>query len=218
MLTPWLARAELAPPEFPDGAHVPNGCFLSALAYLSRFAAKFPAERGETVHLDLPNADGSIKPHTIALVTWHGRWWGRDEYFGRFPLGPALAPPDGNGRLALVVGRAMADGAARRRELVGQLEAAATQPLTPGRRAEAVRLARTLLPVSSEIVWLRAGGESVPFLFFRTGPGRIAVYDPAYGTATAGCHAADGVSIVVAVAARLGYGRSQPLAGSLPFS
>ncbi len=78
----------VTPPAFPDAGHVPNGCYLSTAAYLARFAAAFPAERATNVAI-APRGFGGL--HTIALLTWRGEWWGRDEYFGVFRLGRAVA-------------------------------------------------------------------------------------------------------------------------------
>ena len=70
------------PPAYPDTAHVLNGCHLSTLRFLNRYLAEFPAERGETLVVSMRNADGSVQPHTIGLISWQGQAWCRDEYTG----------------------------------------------------------------------------------------------------------------------------------------
>ena len=77
----------IPPPVFADAAHVANGCYISAVAYLAKFSTAFPAERGEPAAFVLPSAGGSNQPHTLAIVSWRGEWWARDEYFGVVPLG-----------------------------------------------------------------------------------------------------------------------------------
>src|SRR5579871_5282625 len=75
------------PPHFTLEDHVFNGCHLSTIAFLARFNTEYPQERGEAVILTLKNGDGAYRSHTVALVTWHGAWWCRDEYFGVIALG-----------------------------------------------------------------------------------------------------------------------------------
>ena len=80
------ATAPSAPPSYPDDSHVFNGCHLSTIRYLARYLSQYPGERGEPLVINLRNADGAIRTHTIALISWQGQSWGRDEYFGVFAL------------------------------------------------------------------------------------------------------------------------------------
>src|SRR5690349_17649388 len=62
-----------APPAFPDAQHVLNGCYISTLAYVTRFRAAFPSERAQPLTVELKQFHGR---HTIAVMTWRGAWWG----------------------------------------------------------------------------------------------------------------------------------------------
>ena len=199
----------LPPPNFPDLIHVANGCYVSSFVYLARFRAAYPAERAETVAIVLPNADGSFKPHTVAIVSWHGKWWARDEFYGLADLrSPSSRPWD----LATVTSRV--DAVCRDRYARQSAAGHRRQPdRAPAEAAEAIRwrvehilTARQLLPVPSEIVWLRSGDQTLPLLFFRTSEGGgFAVYDPSIGTAQAVGEVRDVGRMVAAVAERMGY-------------
>ncbi len=63
-----------------------NGCYVSTIAFLARFQAEFPGERGVPLVMVRRNANTVRWSHTIALVSWRGEWWGRDEYYGVFAL------------------------------------------------------------------------------------------------------------------------------------
>lgn len=69
------------PPDFPDTRHVPNGCYLSAVTYTEKFKAAYPTEH---VRLQNFHPRGWPAAHMVALVTWQGAWFIRDEYFGVF--------------------------------------------------------------------------------------------------------------------------------------
>lgn len=195
--------------------HVANGCYISSFVYLSRFRAAYPAERAETAAIVLPNADGSFKPHTVAIVSWHGQWWARDEFYGLADLrSPSSRPWD----LATVTGRV--DAICRERAARQTAAGHRRQPdRAPAEQAEAIRwriehiqMARQLLPVPSEIVWLRSGGQKMPWLFFRTSEGgSFAVYDPSIGTAQALADVKDAGRLVAAVAERMGYPAPSPV-------
>lgn len=191
------------PPMFADAGHVLNGCYLSATAYLARFSAEFPGERGAPVAISPKGFGGK---HTIALVTWRGEWFGRDEYFGVFALGRSVAA------------HPTASALARRAEMVlstfavtevraGRAEYAPTAPavLSAAERAELIRRAADALPLASEVFWVRGHGEPLAFLFFRPAAGVIAVYDPLHGTATSETTLTDGATVVGLVATNLGY-------------
>jgi hypothetical protein len=204
------------PPVFPDVVHVANGCYVSAAVYLVKFSAAFPAERGEAAPFVLPNADGTRQPHTLAIVSWQGEWWARDEYFGVVPLGcPSTAPWDPQ------VAQRRADAGFRRqleflRRTGGEVRRETAPPprqLTAEWRLAEIQAARGCLPFPSEIHWLHEGRASVPFLYFRPGGDSFAVYDPAIGTASALSPVRDGSALVAAVAERMGYARHQPAPG-----
>jgi hypothetical protein len=204
----------LPPPNFPDVAHVANGCYISSLVYVSRFRAAYPAEKAGTAAVVLPNADGSRKPHTVAIVSWHGRWWARDEYYGLADLRlPSARPWD-----AVTVARRADD---TYRDRATRMRAAGQPRREPDRvpagdeagrwRREQIETARRLLPMPGEIVWQRRGSEELPFLFFRTSEdGAFAVYDPVFGTAQAVAEVRDPHRLVAAVAERLGYPAAAP--------
>jgi hypothetical protein len=200
----------LPPPVFPDVAHVANGCYVSAVIYLAKFSAVFPAERGEPAAFVLPNADGSNQPHTLALISWRGEWWARDEYFGVVPLGCSSAAP-WSPRLAQL----RADAGFRRRAEFLRRQAAdvrrETAPaqggLTPEWRLAEILSAQRLLPFPSEIHWRPGDRSPIPFLYFHLAGDSFAVYDPAKGTASALSPVRDGAALVAAVAERMGYGR-----------
>jgi hypothetical protein len=195
-----------APPAYPDIIHVLNGCHLSTIRFLSRYLAEFPAERGETVVVNMRNANGSIQAHTIALISWQGEVWGRDEYYGVFPLGCPSAPPTHLERLS---GRAerMLEEHAQTMVRTGQASARGEPPthLSPDQTLQDVTAATRLIPFTSSVFWVRCGSRERPMAFFRPGDKRIAVYDPEHGTSTAECACPDDAKVVLLVAARLGY-------------
>ncbi|MFT3828357.1 MAG: hypothetical protein QM691_01495 [Opitutaceae bacterium] len=192
-----------APPSFADTTHVPRGCYLSSVAFLARFRAAFPAECGEPLTIRPASFDG---PHTIALITWGGTWWGRDEYFGTFPLSGSFGEPQPAAELQRQAAQALDRLAARHlRRGWGSIPRAAANSRSSADRRRVLATAAALLPGTSEIVDIPCSGNLVPFLFFRPSAGVIAVYDPALGTATARCASPDAVCVVREVAVRLGY-------------
>lgn len=190
-----------APPAYPDSYHVFNGCHISSVTYLARFTAEFPAEHGHINVAVLRNADGSIKPHSMALVTWQGEWWCRDEYFGVFRLHcPASGAPDLR-RLE----RLFEDQAVRvnRRQPVRPPEA--PDHFSADQRLHDVTAVAAGLPFANTIFWVHQDKHEVPVVFFRPAPGVVAVYDPTHGTAVAECALADDVRVASALATKLGY-------------
>jgi hypothetical protein len=206
----------IPPPVFPDIAHVANGCYLSAVVYLAKFTAAFPAERGEPAPFVLPNGDGVNRAHTLAVISWRGEWWVRDEYFGVVALGCSTARPwdprwaqqRADAGFRLVADRLRRQGGEVRRET-----APTARNLTPAWRWAELSAARRLLPFPAEIYELRSGPRSIPFLYFRTGGDGFAVYDPAIGTAAATAHVQDGSVRVTAVAERMGYAPDRASSG-----
>lgn len=191
------------PPAFPDAVHVREGCFVSSLAYVARFCREHPDERAQLLTVHPVNFNG---PHTIALLSWRGQWWGRDEYSGVFPLRCEVRRDLDLARLASRADAALRSVASRHlRE--GRIHGADLGPRrlgVPEREADVARAAG-LLPVASTVVRVRCGREDLPFLFFQPESGRIAVYDPAIGTAAADCTPTDIPALVRQVVRRLGY-------------
>ncbi len=197
------SSSPLGPPAFPDACHVPEGCYVSTLAYLARFQREFPCETGAPLTVVLRSFGG---PHTIAVVSWRGRWWGRDEYSGVFDLRCAVAETRDIDQLRdaaeFDLGRLSS-----RLVRAGRIktDSDSLEELSDVARRNAVMAAAQLLPCPGQIFWVRRGRDEVPFLYFQPTKGVIAVYDPANGTATAECTPTDIPGVVATVAARLGY-------------
>ena len=195
-----------APPAYPDVAHVLNGCHLSTLRFLSRYLSKFPGERGEPLVVTMRNANGSTQAHTIALISWHGESWCRDEYYGVFALGCRAEPKPDLGRLSARAERLL-EKHAQMLVKSGQV-AARTEPpahLSADQTFVDVAKAAELIPFATRIFWVNCGGRELPMAFFRPSEKQIAVYDPVHGTSTADCACPDDAKVVLLVAARLGY-------------
>jgi hypothetical protein len=195
-------NAPSAPPDFPDTTHVREGCYLSAVAYLARFAAEFPGEFGApcSVH-------PSIYPrrHTVALVTWAGEWWLRDEFAGMVRLNLAVAS-----REITETVRRRAETRLDRR-VRGLSPSERTRILSLGlhghRTVDAAREiahAERLLPYASTRYRIESNGREIPVLFFRPGPGRIALYDPELGTGAAESADLRDAAVVEAIAGAMG--------------
>lgn len=200
------ARAGTAPstpPDFPDTTHVREGCYVSSVAYVAKFAAEFPGEFGApcSVH-------PSIYPrrHTVALVTWAGEWWLRDEFAGVVRLNLAVAS------------REITETVRRRAEVTldrrvrGLSSSERTRILSLGLHgkravdaAHEVAQAARLLPYASARYRVESNGRGIPVLFFRPSPRCIALYDPQFGTATAETDCPDDAALVELIAQRLGY-------------
>ena len=197
------ADEDATPPAFPDAGHVPNGCYLSTTAYLTRFTAEFPAERAAPVAIA---PCGFSAKHTIALLSWRGEWWGRDEYFGVFALNRTVAGNPDPAALARWAEHLLAKHAMRAVKAGrGDYAPAAPDALPARELAALVRAAAAALPRANEIFWVHGGREAVPFLLFHPAAGVIAVYDPLHGTATAETKLTDGETIVGLIAAKFGY-------------
>jgi hypothetical protein len=191
------------PPEFPDAVHVPEGCYLSAFAYLHRFRAEFPDERGQPLTLEPRSFD---RMHTVALITWHQRWWIRDEFFGLMELGKRVGSEGVTSEV-----HALAQATFDRRALTltrrtrARLAEAESRKTDFVNRVSEVATAAQILPCASERFWVRSGNREIPLLFFRPAPGVIAVYHPVHGTATAETKLTESSEIVACVAIKLGY-------------
>lgn len=215
-LLPNSARAEAgaasAPPDFPDTTHVPEGCYISTAVYLTKFRAAFPGELAAPVSVRVKHYLG---PHTVALVSWSGRWWLRDEFMGVIALDAAV-----NAGAVSETLRAKAEATLDRRTRL--LSKRTRERLTDfGDRIVAARnetrdvaTAAMLLPCDSERFWVRCGDREVPMLFFRPAAGVVAVYSPVHGTATAETTITSSRRVVELVARELGYNvsglRSEP--------
>ncbi len=194
------------PPAYPDGEHVSNGCYVSTFNFLARFRAEFPEERGEPAIVTLRNADGSRRPHTVALVSWQGEWWGRDEYFGVFPLGRSVAAHPNPEELAGRAGAMLEKHAAKlvRSRMASRPPTPATE-MAAEQRVREVTAAARMIPARATVFWVKSGKSEVPVAFFRPTDRQIAVYDPLRGTSLAECACPDDAKVVAAVASRLGY-------------
>ncbi len=207
LTTPAARGAALEdPPVYPDDDHVTNGCYVSAIAFLARFQAEFPNERGKPAVITLRNAEGARRAHTVALITWQGEWWGRDEYFGVFALGRSVAANPDPEQLAGRAETMLAKHATKliRAARAGRPSAPAAEMSSAQRMREVAAVAR-MVPVQTTVFWVKCGKSELPVVFFRPGDRQIAVYDPLHGTSVAECASRDDAKIVAAVASRLGY-------------
>jgi hypothetical protein len=198
--------APSAPPHYGLKQHVVNGCHLSTIAFLARYRADFPSEQGEPVVLSLRNVGGVRKLHTVALISWRGAWWCRDEYFGVMPVGCMVEPkPD----IARVTLRLQAVLERKAREFMGsrgvEKPVEAPAELSPEQRLREVEVATAIIPFASRIYWVGEGRSAIPVVFFRPGANQIAVYEPVHGTCIAESGLRDDAKVVSLVASRLGY-------------
>ncbi|MBL9199047.1 MAG: hypothetical protein JNL39_01020 [Opitutaceae bacterium] len=204
MLTPaHLPAAQpgpSSPPDYPDALHLPEGCLISTLAYLATFAAEFPGEQRAPFTTLLPH---NGQHHTVALVTWAGEWWLRDEFLGVIPLKVSAGSGDHMERATQAAGAVLGREAKRLTLAQRRHIAAAGGGLDA---TQAVAHAARLLPVPADVYVVTSGGREFPLLFFRPSPGAIAVYDPRHGTAVAETASPHAAAIVREVAQRLGYG------------
>ena len=200
------SEAPDAPPRYPDSVHVANGCHISSVAYLARFAAEFPAERGEPIVLVVPTLGGEKRPHTIAVITWQGWWWGRDEYYGVFPLGVRSKSTKTVDRLNRPAAAAYVRFSRQRcQQAAYHRENPEARLLSTIELAHQVSTAAGLLPCQSTTFWITDGDREYPLVFFRPAKDWIAVYDPQHGTCVGECSAKDDAKIVAAIAAKFGY-------------
>jgi hypothetical protein len=144
--------------------------------------------------------------HTLALISWRGQAWCRDEYFGVFALGCAY---EGEPNLDRLTAKAESSYQGHARHLIRN-EGTPQRPdspeeLTQSERIREVTLAMQIIPYPSTIYWLRSGRGEFPVAFFRPSGRQVAVYDPLNGTSLAECSIRDDAKVVSLVAARLGY-------------
>src|SRR2546430_17654789 len=76
------ANAGVVWPEIRDELHVNNGCYLSASRFLARFLTANPSAQGAIETVTLPGGD----KHSIAVLKYEGKTWGRDEFIGVFSI------------------------------------------------------------------------------------------------------------------------------------
>jgi len=200
------ASSPLSPPSYPDAAHVSNGCHLSTIRYLARYLSEFPGERGEPLVINMLNADRSRKMHTVALISWQGHAWCRDEYFGVFALGCPLEARPNLDRLSARAEACYQEHARKLIHMAGMPQRReASENLSSEDRFHEVTQAARIIPFPTTIFWVRSGREEFPVAFFRPGGRQVAVYDPLNGTSLAECSILDDAKVVSLVAARLGY-------------
>ena len=199
--TPGASRT--SPPDYVDSVHVAEGCYISTVAYLTKFSAAFPDEFGSAVTI---HPKSHLTPHTIALLTWRDHWWLRDEFLGVLPVNLPVRTREITEQIkssseAALERRALRLSATRQTRRAG-LHSRDDRVLDAPRE---VARAATLLQFASEAFHIESRGRKTCMLLFRPRPGTIAVYDPAHGTATAKTDLTSSVEIVALVAERLGY-------------
>ena len=206
-LLPNSARAEAgaasAPPDFPDTAHVPEGCYISTAVFVAKFRAAFPEEAAVPATVNVKHYHG---PHTVALVSWRGRWWLRDEFMGAVALDATV-----DARVAGETVRVKAEATLDRRTRLlskrtrERLADAGDRVVAAMDAALDVATAAALLPCNSERFWVTCGDREVPMLVFRPAVGVVAVYSPIHGTATAETAITNSGRVVELIARELGY-------------
>jgi hypothetical protein len=194
-----------SPPHHPDATHVFNGCHLSALAYLDRFATEFPAERGRRIVVEMRNRGGRVRSHAMALVTWKGAWWVRDEYFGVFALDCGPAHETSEVRLVARAEQLYARHVATAVRAGAALPPEPPAQLSPEDHRRNVIAAAAKLARAHTIYWIKDGAREVPLMFFRPSPTEVGIYDPVHGSAVVECASRDDATITALIAGRLGY-------------
>ena len=213
---PALGMTSQDPPSYPDKVHVSNGCHLSTARFLAQFQSANPGEQGEILELCLPNAD---RTHAVALITWRGQLWCRDEYFGVFSLECRAEPKLEHKELAARAETLLRQQAYRLIHEEGAPKGyLARESMSADQRLAEVALAARIIPHPTTLFWIQCKNQEIPVLFFRLTSQRIAVYDPMHGTCLASCACRDDSKIVSYVAAKLGYSvdgvRSEQTIGS----
>jgi hypothetical protein len=195
-----------APPDFPDPVHVPKGCHISTLAYVARFGAAAPHERAQPLVIALVNQGGERKPHTVALLTWRGEWWCRDEYFGVFPLHRSVrAQPRPESLAARAAARLEEHAHQRTHETPASHLRSATPEALPSTDERDLALAAAMLPYPAQRFEVRCATGVLAVLLFRPGPDEIALYTPRHGTCIGRGAIRDDARAVNIIATQLGY-------------
>ncbi len=190
------------PPCYPDSVHVLNGCHLSTIRYLAQFKSEYPSERGDVLVISTSDAD---RNHAVALITWHGQLWCRDEYFGVFSL-DSLEPRPNSEVLVDRIENILRERAAQSGHKGGGPNThLARGSISKDQRLVEVVRAKQIVPFCTTLFWIRSKNQEIPMLFFRPASQRIAVYDPLHGTCIASCECHDDSRIVSYVAVKFGY-------------
>lgn len=203
----WASDTQQSqPPAFLENEHVCNGCHLSTMCFLAKYTAAFPNENGQPLVISMMNRDGVRRSHTIALMSWRGAAWCRDEYFGVFSLGASYTQ---NGDLSRLARKAQQLLERHAQNLV-RTNGLPQRPEVPSedavqQRFEEAKLATRILPFSSSLYWVRSGSHEVPMVLFRPSPGVIGVYEPIHGTCLAECSIRDDAKVVALASEKLGY-------------
>jgi len=180
-------------PETQDELHVNNGCYLSATRFLSRFRTANPDAAGSIETVIIPGGD----KHSIAVLKDGEKTWGRDEFIGIFDI-------HGDVQRSF-------DSALRRwfRKATEREIALQTREKTPQSfddRLAVVQQAKALLPETqaSEILVIPTKRGQIAVLVWNPEPGRGAVYEPSFGTATADTKLT-GAALARAALTRVGF-------------
>ena len=194
------------PPAYPDRAHVSNGCHLSTITYLARYLSEHPTEQGEPLVIQVVNFDGTVRSHTIALLSWQGQLWCRDEYFGVFTLGCAVEARPSAERL-VAKAQEMLERHEKKLIRAGGITLCPVPPekMSAEQRTMEVKVMAEIIPFPTTVYWVHSGKRDIPLAFFRPAAGQIAVYDPQHGTCLAECSVRNDAKIVAAIATKLGY-------------
>ncbi len=176
LLVLWMAQTgvsaapakEGSPPWWPDKIYAANGCFLSASAYVARLVSTYPAAKASTQTVEIPSCRG----HTIAVVSWNGVKYGRDQYIGVFKIG------DGDPQASF-------EAALRRwRQEKRTHPYPERRPHSMAERRAEVLLARSIMAFAkTELLPVNTPTGVVTVLTWRTPTGELAIYEPTLGTA-----------------------------------
>lgn len=176
LLVLWMAQAGAsaaadwpdAPPWWPDQIYAANGCYLSASAYVARLASTYPAADATTYTVEIP----SCRKHTIAVVTWNGVKYGRDQYIGVFKIG------DSDPQTSFVATLRRWWQAKRTHRYPEK------RPSSIAERHAEVLLARQIMSFAkTELVPVITPTGAVTILTWQTTTGELAIYEPMLGTA-----------------------------------
>jgi hypothetical protein len=193
------------PPSYREARPVVNGCHISTLVFTARYRTEFPDERCEAARIELRDHGGVGINHSIALMTWRGEWWCRDDLLGVARLGVSVTAGEDVVQLANRAERILdrvEERLARSRRLRGA--PFGDNPSIPARLRE-ISAAAALLGSPSRIFWVQAGGREIPVLLYRPAAGEIAVYEPTLGSCLGTIDERNDARVVRLVAERLGY-------------
>jgi hypothetical protein len=187
------ANARVVWPEIKDEFHVNNGCYLSASRFLARFLLANPGAEGSIQTVIIPGGD----KHSIAVLKNEGKTWGRDEFIGVFNI------HDDTQR---AFDSALKRWFRKATEMEISLQTHERTPQSFDDRMAEVERAKALLPESqaSEIMIIPTTRGQIAVLVWNPEPGRGAVYEPSFGTATADTKLT-GKALARAALARVGF-------------